>query len=91
MPIQIRTDIPGFEVALHRSLTEPILLAGAPRTVTIVNGTIAASVGLGLRLWFAGIAIWFVAHMAAVWATRKDPVFMDVLARHVRHRSHLDV
>ena len=29
----------GFEVPLHRSLTEPILLGGAPRTVAIANGT----------------------------------------------------
>ena len=33
------TDLPGFEVPLHRSLTEPILLGGAPRTVAIANGT----------------------------------------------------
>ena len=37
----------GFEVPLHRSLTEPILLGGAPRTVAIANGTLAAAVGLG--------------------------------------------
>lgn len=91
MPIQTRSDVSGFEVPLHRALTEPILLAGAPRTVTIVNGTIAASVGLGLRLWLAGLALWFVAQMAAVWATRKDSAFMDVLARHMRHRPHLGV
>lgn len=91
MPMKSHSDIPGYEVPLHRSLTEPILLAGAPRTVTIINGTIAASIGLGLRLWIAGLMIWFVAHMAAVWATRKDPAFMDVLARHVHHRSHLGV
>jgi type IV secretory pathway TrbD component len=41
---------PGYEVALHRSLTEPILLAGAPRSFAILNGTLAASIGLGLRL-----------------------------------------
>ena len=35
-------DAPGFEVPLHRSLTEPILLGGAPRTVAIANGTLAA-------------------------------------------------
>ncbi|EJG2200312.1 conjugal transfer protein TrbD, partial [Citrobacter freundii] len=34
------TDLPGFEVPLHRSLTEPILLGGAPRTVAIANGTL---------------------------------------------------
>ncbi|ERT15127.1 conjugal transfer protein TrbD, partial [Pseudomonas putida SJ3] len=39
-------DLPGFEVPLHRSLTEPILMGGAPRTVAIANGTLAAAVGL---------------------------------------------
>lgn len=34
----------GFEVPLHRSLTEPILMGGAPRTVAIANGTLAATV-----------------------------------------------
>ena len=28
---------PGFEVPLHRSLTEPILMGGAPRTVAIAT------------------------------------------------------
>ena len=37
----------------------------------IVNGTLAAAVGLGLRLWLAGAAIWLVGHLAAVWATRR--------------------
>ena len=41
----------GFYAPVRRSLTEPILMAGAPRTVAIINGTLAAAVGLGLRLW----------------------------------------
>ena len=32
-------SLPGFEVPLHRSLTEPILLGGAPRTVATVSYT----------------------------------------------------
>ena len=36
------TSLPGFEVALHRSLTEPILLAGSPRSFAILNGTFGA-------------------------------------------------
>ena len=46
--------IPGFYAPVHRSLAEPILLAGAPRGVAILTGTLAAAVGLGLRLWIAG-------------------------------------
>jgi hypothetical protein len=34
--------IAGFEAPVHRALTEPILLAGAPRAVAILNGTVSA-------------------------------------------------
>ena len=81
--------VDGFEVPLHRALTEPILMGGAPRTVAIVNGTLAAALGLGLQLWAAGIVVWIVGHAAAVYAARKDPAFMVVLMRHVRHQGHL--
>ena len=81
--------VEGYEVPLHRSLTEPMLMGGAPRTVAIVNGTLAAALGLGLQLWLAGIAVWLVGHAAAVWAARKDPAFMEVAIRHLRHKGHL--
>ena len=81
--------IPGFYAPVHRALTEPILLGGAPRAVAIVNGTLAAAVGLGLRLWIVGGAIWLVAHLAAVWAAKRDPAFVDVVRRHLRYPQHL--
>ena len=82
------TDLPGFEVPLHRSLTEPILLGGAPRTVT--NGTLAAAVGLGLQLWIPGVVLWIVGHSLAVWVRARQQ-FMQVFARHIKHRPLLDV
>ena len=81
--------IAGFEVPLHRSLTEPILLAGAPRTVAIVNGTIAAALGLGLRLWIAGMAFGLIGHAVAVYAAKRDAQFVEVLGRHLRHKAYL--
>ncbi|MBS7540641.1 hypothetical protein KHC27_17045, partial [Ancylobacter lacus] len=39
-------EVPGFSVPVHRALTEPILLGGAPRAIAIVNGTLAGAVGL---------------------------------------------
>jgi type IV secretion system protein TrbD len=82
-------SIPGFEAPVHRALTEPILLAGAPRAVAILNGTISAAIGLGLRLWIAGLVLWVLGHMAAVWAARRDPLFVEVVRRHVRYPTHL--
>jgi type IV secretory pathway TrbD component len=79
--------IEGFEVPLHRSLTEPILLAGAPRAIAIVNGTIAAALGLGLRLWIAGLLLWVIGHSLAVFAAKRDPDFAPVVTRHLRQKG----
>ncbi len=37
---------------------------GAPRTVAIVNGTLAAALGLGLRLWVGGAVLWLLGQPA---------------------------
>lgn len=84
-------DVPGFAVPVHRALAEPILLGGAPRAIAIMNGTLAGAVGLGLRLWLVGIAIWAIGHAAAVWAAKRDPLFVDVIRRHLRIPAHLSV
>lgn len=81
--------IDGFEVPLHRALTEPILLGGAPRGIAIVNGTLAAALGLGLQMWLAGIVFWIVGHSLSVFAAKRDPDFAPVLARHLRQRGWL--
>ena len=77
--------IAGFDVPVHRALTEQILLGGAPRAVAILNGTLAAALGLGLRLWIAGLAFWIIGHAAAVWAAKRDAQFIDVVRRHLRY------
>jgi type IV secretory pathway TrbD component len=81
--------IEGFEAPIHRALVEPILLGGAPRAVAIVNGTVAAALGLGLQLWIAGLVVWALGHTIAVVAAKRDPDFAPVLVRHLRQRGHL--
>ena len=81
----------GFAIPVRRSLTEPILLGGAPRAIAILNGTLAAALGLGLRLWIAGLLLWAIGHGAAVWAAKRDPDFAEVVRRHLRIPGHLNV
>lgn len=88
---QANQHLPGFELPLHCSLSEPILLGGAPRGVAILNGTAAAVVGLGLQQWLPGLALWLGGHALAVWGARLDPQFMQVFARHIKYPSLLDV
>ncbi len=78
-------ETPGFYAPVHRALTEPILLGGAPRSVAIANGTLAAAMALGLRLWIPGLLMWAVGHAAAVWGAKRDAQFIDVARRHLRY------
>lgn len=85
------SEVPGFSVPVHRALTEPILLGGAPRAFAILNGTLAGAIGLGLQLWLVGIAIALLGHAAAAWAAGRDPLFVEVGRRHLRLPGHLQV
>jgi type IV secretion system protein VirB3 len=66
-----------------------MMMAGAPRGVAILNGTIAAAVGLGLQMWVAGILLWVIGQGICVYAAKKDPLFLEVGLRHLKHKSHL--
>jgi len=79
----------GFEAPVHRALVEPILLGGAPRGIAILNGTVAAALGLGLQQWIAGLLVWALGHSLSVLAAKRDPDFGPVLLRHLRQRGHL--
>jgi type IV secretory pathway TrbD component len=85
---QDNSRVAGFEVPIHGSLGAPILLGGAPRGLAILNGTLAAAIGLGLQQWIAGIVIWALGHSIAVFASRRDPAFAAVLVRHLRQKGY---
>jgi type IV secretion system protein VirB3 len=83
------SHLEGYEAPIHRSLAEPILLGGAPRGLAIVNGTIAAAMGLGLQQWVAGLIFWVLGHTLMMFAAKRDPDFAPVLARHLRQKGEL--
>ena len=87
MSLDGASHLDGFEAPLHRALVEPVLLGGAPRGIAIVNGTVAAALGLGLQQWIAGLILWALGHTLAVLAARRDPNFAPVLARHLRQKG----
>lgn len=78
--------VPGYEIPIHRSLTEPILLGGVPRTVAILIGTFTAAIGLGLQS-FTALPLGLILHVMAVAATKQDPQFFDAFRRHIKQRN----
>src|SRR3546814_15146941 len=78
-------EVAGFYAPVHRALTEPILLGGAPRAIAIAHATLAAALGVGLQPWIAGGVLWLIAHLAAVWAAQPDAQLPAFPRRHPRH------
>ena len=80
----------GYEQPLHTALTSPILLGGVPRTLAILNATLAAMLALGARVPWVGLPLGFLVHAVAAFVTARDPWFFTVLGRHLRLPAALD-
>ena len=83
-------SVNGFEVPIHRSLTQQIMLAGVPREIAILNGTTVAAFGLGLHSYWS-IPVGMVLHLLAVVAAKKDPQFFECFRRHIKQKSYYGV
>lgn len=84
------STIEGYEIPLHLSLTQPILMGGVPRMFAILNGTVTAVLVLGLGVWWLGLPLGITLHAIACTITKKDPLWFDVFRRHLRHKSYLE-
>ncbi len=81
--------IEGYEIPLHRSLTEVILLGGVPRTPAILLWTTAAALGFGMQqIWVVPFAV--LLHLVLVALTRRDPFFFEVFIRALKSPKRLD-
>ena len=81
---------PGFSIPIHQSLTQPILLAGVPREIAIINSTIGAAVTLGLQSFYA-LPICLLVHWGAIFLAKKDPYFFTVIKRHLQKKKFYTV
>ena len=84
------TATQGFRIPLHTALTTPILLGGVPRRLALLNGTAFAAVTFGLHsLWC--IPLFVAIHLGCAALARRDPYFLEVVVRHLRHRPYYGV
>jgi len=78
--------------AIHQSLTQPILLAGAERPLAIANWITAAALVFGGGIhWYTiamGTFLLTVGHWALVQAAKFDPQLSRVYVRHVHHQDY---
>ncbi len=81
---------PGFSIAIHHSLTSPILLGGVPRKFAILNGTFAAALVLGMHS-IAVIPLFIGLQIVAMMLAKKDPYFFQIMIRHLRKKNYYRV
>lgn len=84
------SSVDGFEIGFHNSLAEPITMAGVPRMIAVLNGTITAVLVLGLQVPLIGLPLGVAIHSGCYWLNKRDPYFFDALKRHIRQRPYLD-
>ena len=84
------SSIDGFEIGFHSSLSEPVTIAGVPRMIAVLNGTLTAVLALGLQVPFIGIPIGLTIHAVCYWLNQRDPYFFDALKRHIRQKPYWD-
>lgn len=77
----------GYQVPIHNSLTTPLLLGGAPRTFTILNGTFCAAIALGLHSWYV-LPISAILQGVMAFLTKRDPYAGQVILRHIKQKNY---
>lgn len=82
--------VDGFEIGFHSSLSEPVTIAGVPRMIAVLNGTLTAVLSLGLQVPVIGIPLGLAIHSGCYWLNKRDPYFFDALKRHMRQRPYWD-
>jgi type IV secretion system protein TrbD len=80
--------IQGFEVDIHQSLIEVILLGGLPRNLALMLWTSTAALVLGLhKIWILPFS--FMLYIPLTVASKKDPYFFEVFKRALRTPKRL--
>jgi len=80
----------GFVIPIHRSLTQPILLGGAPREFAILNGTVTLALLVGLQT-IIGLPVGILLHIVGRTLAKGDPQFLDTFKRHIHFRPYYEV
>ena len=78
-----------YQYPIHRALTQPILIGGAPREFAILNGTVGAALLFGLHS-ILGVPLVIILHTVAVMLTKHDPLFLDTFKRHLNLKPYYE-
>ena len=77
----------GCKLPLYRALTEQLLVAGAPRSIIVLNFCLAAIFIMALHfIWILPLNI--AIHCGAVYVSKSDDQFFDALRRFLNKKKY---
>jgi len=80
-----------LKIPLYKALTQPILIAGAERELSILIGFMAAIVwvaGKDLLSFVLALSIWFIGNAMAQAATKEESQRIKIFSRHVKYKIY---
>ncbi len=81
-------ELEGFRVPIHRSLTEPLMMAGIPRRIAILNGFVTFAMVMGAHnLWVVPLGI--VSHLVLLALYRRDQYILSIIKANLSRPSFL--
>ena len=79
-----------FVQPIRQALVQPVLVVGVPRAFAIINTTTMTALGLGAHQLLIAVPLGLGLHAAALVLTKRDPLWLDVLLRHLRQPRRLE-
>jgi type IV secretion system protein VirB3 len=73
----------------HVSLLTPMLMAGVPRQLAIMNGSLALAI-VGVMAMYWSIFLFVAAHFAFRYLAKIDPWFFDTFRDYVNDKPYYD-
>lgn len=79
----------GYSIPLHKSITEPLLIAGVPSKFFFMNCTLGLGLSMMTRFYLFAL-VSFVLHCLMVYFTKQDPQYFEALKRHMSDEEYFD-
>lgn len=80
-------SFPWFELPFYRSLSEQILLLGAPKPILILNGLILVLFIVDFHFWPI-IPINLLIHFGSIYLAKNDDQFFDCLREYIHKKNY---
>lgn len=80
-----------IRIPIHKALTQPVLIAGAERELTILVSFMTAIVWVAGKDFFAlilAVTIWFVGNLFSRAAAKEESQRTKIFARHIKYKKY---